>query len=71
MDRSGHNLGEVFMDALTFACNGDIDRALSLNPEDYETVDYDYNLNSNRIERSAGRGRLSKIIFIRVKKEET
>lgn len=67
MDRSGHNLGEIFMDALVFACRGDIDRAMSLDPGDYESADFDYNLQSNTIGRRARIGKLSKIVFIRLR----
>lgn len=66
MDRSGHNLGEIFMDALVFACKGDIDRAISLDPGDYDSVDLDYNLQSNTVGGRSGVGKLSKIIFIKL-----
>lgn len=66
LDRSGHNLGEIFMDALTFVCRGDVDRALSLNPSDYETVDYDYDVQSNSIGRRSGGGKASKVLFVRL-----
>jgi hypothetical protein len=33
-DHSGHKLGQAYEDALYFACNGDIDRALSLVPDE-------------------------------------
>jgi hypothetical protein len=58
------------MDALTFVCKGDIDRALSLNPEDYETSDFDYYLHSNTTGRSAGKGKLGKLLFVRLKTEQ-
>jgi len=67
MDRSGHNLGEIFMDALTFACRGDIDRAMSLGPQDYESADFDYSLQSNTVGGKAKVGKLSKIIFIKLR----
>jgi hypothetical protein len=66
MDRSGHNLGEIFMDALTFACRGDIDRAMSLDPGDYESIEFDYNLQSNTIGGRGVIGKLSKIVFIKL-----
>ena len=66
MDRSGHNLGEIFMDALAFACRGDIDRAMSLGPEDYESADFNYNLQSNTIGGGAKIGKLSKVVFIKL-----
>lgn len=71
LDRSGHNMGEIFMDALTFVCKGDVDKALSLAPEDYETSDYDYDLRSNTIRGKAGVGKLSKVIFVRLKEPGT
>lgn len=67
MDRSGHNLGEIFMDALAFACRGDIERAMSLDPGDYESVDFDYNLQSNTIGGRVRIGKLSKIVFIKLR----
>lgn len=61
-------MGETFMDALTFVCKGDYDRALSLEPEEYESVEYDYDLNANTLGRGNEGGKLSKIIFIKLKK---
>ncbi|MDH3258856.1 MAG: hypothetical protein OEM19_05275, partial [Deltaproteobacteria bacterium] len=61
------NLGDIFMDALTFACKGDIDKALSLNPEDYESVEYEYDLNANTIGAAGKPGKTGKILFIRLK----
>lgn len=66
LDRTGHNLGEIFMDALIFLCQGDIDKAMSLNLEDYETVDFDYDLYANLIGK-ARMGRTGKLIFLRRK----
>lgn len=66
LDRTGHNLGDIFMDALTFVCKGDIDKALSLNPEDYESIEYDYDLHSNMFGRSKI-GKAGKLVFIRLK----
>lgn len=63
MDRTGHNFGEIFWDALTFVCRGDFDKALSLNQEDYESVDYDYDLHSNTISRT---GKAGKLVFVRL-----
>jgi hypothetical protein len=70
LDRSGHNLGEIFMDALTFVCRGDIDNALALSPEDYETIDFDYDLKSNTTGKRGKAGKLSKIVFVRLKGEK-
>ena len=67
LDQSGRAMGEIFMDALTFVCRGDIDRALTLNPEDYESVDLEYDLRANTTGRRSGGGKLSKILFVKLK----
>ncbi len=67
LDRTGHNLGDIFMDALTFVCRGDMNKALSLDPEDYETEDFDYDMQSNTIGRRSGTGKLGKLLFVRLK----
>ncbi len=67
MDSTGHNLGEIFMDALTFVCRGDIDRALSLNPEDYESVELDYDPHANTVGKRSKSGKLCKLLFVRLK----
>lgn len=67
LDQSGRAMGEIFMDALTFVCRGDVDKALSLDPEDYESVDLEYDLRENRIGRRSGGGKLSKIFFVKLK----
>jgi hypothetical protein len=67
-DRSGHNLGEAYLDALTFLSKGDIDRALSLTPEDYETETLNYDIHTNTVRpRDNRRGRSGKLIFVRLK----
>lgn len=71
LDRTGHNLGDIFMDALTFLCRGNIDRALALNPEDYESLDYDYDMDSNTLGRTSKTGKAGKIIFLKLKKRQT
>lgn len=67
LDRTGHNLGEIYMDALQFVCKGDIDKALQLNPGDYESLDYDYDAVSNTTGRLGSKGKLSKLLFVRLK----
>lgn len=70
LDRAGHNLGEVFLDALTFAVKGDIDRAMALMPEDYEAETSDYDIHTNSLKpRSRGRGRGGKLLFVRLKNQ--
>ncbi|MBI5407826.1 MAG: hypothetical protein HZA14_00505 [Nitrospirae bacterium] len=72
LDRTGHNLGEIFMDALTFLCKGDIDMALSLMPDDYETETLDYDIHTNTISsRPEVSRRSSKLVFIRMKRGNT
>lgn len=66
-DRTGHNLGKIFMDALAFACRGDIDKSLLLNPEDYDTVEYDYDINTNMLGRGSKTGKAGKLVFVRLK----
>ena len=66
LDRTGHCLGDIFMDGLTFVCRGDIDRALSLDPEDYESEEFDYDLNANTIGRASSSGKVCKLVFIRL-----
>ncbi len=68
-DRTGHNLGAAFMDALVFACKEDYDRALSLMPEEYETetLDYDPHSNTACISRDVTR-KSPKLLFVKIKK---
>ena len=68
-DRTGHNLGAAFMDALVFACKEDYDRALSLFPEEYETVEFDYDYHSNTVSMREDRTRRAgNLLFLKVKK---
>lgn len=67
LDRSGRNLGESFMDGLTFVCMGDYDRAMNLDPEEYESVEYDYDLNTNTLGSGGAGHKLSKLVFIRLR----
>ena len=67
LDRTGHNLGEIFMDALTFVCKGDIDKVLSLSPDDYDTVEYDYDMHANTVGRRSKTGKLCKLLFVKLK----
>src|SRR3972149_109317 len=67
--RSGHSLGDAYVDALAFACNDDWDRAWSLTPgEDYEVRELTYDSRRNKFMGEAGgRGRASVYLFILVK----
>ena len=66
LDRTAHNLGEIYMDALQFVCKGDIDRAMELNPSDYESVEFDYDDTTNTTGRSGAKGKLGKLLFVRL-----
>lgn len=68
-DRSGHNMGEAYVDALTFACRGDWDLAWSLIPDvDYELIEKSHNARKSKYsKRPAGRDRTPGYIFIRLK----
>jgi hypothetical protein len=67
LDRSGRNLGETYLDAITFLCRGDYEKALNLDPSEYETVDLDYNYQSNTIGAKKAGEKHCKIIFARLK----
>jgi ketosteroid isomerase-like protein len=54
------------MDALQFVCRGDIDRALALAPDDYQTTEYDYDDKTNTTGRSGSKGKLSKLLFVKI-----
>ncbi|MEC4675630.1 MAG: hypothetical protein VST72_01730 [Nitrospirota bacterium] len=52
-DRSGHNLGEAYVDGLAYACDGDWDKAWGLIPdEDYEVRELSYDGRRNRFSRT-------------------
>lgn len=71
LDRAGHNLGEVFLDALRLACKGDLDKALVLPAEAYETETFDYDIHTNTASRRENRrGRTGKLIFVRLKSDQ-
>lgn len=70
-DRTGHNLGEIYLNALTFLCRGDIDRAMSLGPEDYDDVDCDYDYQMNMVDARSLTGRTGKLIFLKLKTNQT
>ncbi len=67
-DRSGHSLGDAYVDALTYACGEDWDKAWSLIPdEDYEVKELSYDRRRNRF---AGRARrsISTYLFVLLKR---
>jgi hypothetical protein len=67
-DQGGHNLGEAYVDALVYACDGDWDRAWSLIPDkDYEVREMSYDSRRSRL--SSSHKRLSPtFLFILVRK---
>lgn len=57
-DRSGHNLGDAYVDALTYACHGDPDTAWSLTPdEDYKIRSFNYDWRSHSYTEVPDHGR--------------
>jgi hypothetical protein len=73
LDRTGHNLGEIFMDALVFACKDDYDKALSLNQDEYETEILEYNPYANTAIKSPDRStkKIPKLFFLKLKNSGT
>lgn len=69
-DRSGHNMGDAYVDLLTLAYAGDLDKAWSMTPnEDYEILELSYNTRRNKFGRErVSRGKTSpSFLFIRIK----
>lgn len=71
-DPTGHNLGEAFVDALSYACNEDWEMALNLDPEkDYtqETLNYDIKTHTIKPEKGLTHYRASynKLLFIKLR----
>jgi hypothetical protein len=67
-DRGGHNLGDAYVDALTYACHDDWDKAWSLKPdEDYEVKELSYDRRRNKFSGNPRRASAA-FIFVRVKK---
>ncbi len=71
-DVSGKNLGEAYMDALSYACKENWELALSLEPEkDYNEVYIRYNYNNHSVLKNSGygvRGIKGEIVFIKLKR---
>lgn len=70
-DRTGHNMGDAYVDVLTLACDGDLDKAWSMVPdEEYEIIELTYNTRRHTFGREAvTRGKLSPgFLFARLKK---
>ncbi|MBI4826709.1 MAG: hypothetical protein HY807_09885 [Nitrospirae bacterium] len=69
-DRTGHHLGQIYMEALQFVCKGDVDRALTLSPEDYEDIDLDYIFHSNTTGRGGEGEKAGKLLFMRLTEKD-
>lgn len=68
-DRSGHNLGQAFVDALNFACEGKFDNPWELIPgDDYEEVLLHYDKRAHILKERGGRAQ-ENICFILLKKQ--
>jgi hypothetical protein len=64
-------MGDAYVDVLTLACDGDLDKAWNMTPnEDYEILELTYNVRRHKFGREAvSRGRLSPgFLFVRLKK---
>lgn len=68
-DPTGHNVGEAYLDALTYACGGDWMKFDSLNSgETYSEAVFNYDLRTHKLWeiRDARRDYSRKIIFIKL-----
>jgi len=77
-DISGKNLGEAYVDALSYACKEDWDMAMSLEPEkDYTQVMIEYNDTTHSIiPHQDQRGyrfheKSGKMIFLKIRNEDS
>jgi len=69
-DRSGHNLGEAYVDGLVFACDGDWETAWKLTPDiDYKIESFYYDREGHRLLDSVRKGSRTRenFLFIRLK----
>jgi len=67
-DRSGHNMGDAYVDILTLAYDGDIEKGWNMTPnEDYEIIELTYNTRRHKFGReTVSRGKPSpSFLFIR------
>lgn len=70
-DRTGHNMGDAYVDVLNLAYDGDLDKACGQTPdEDYEILELSYNTRRHKFGGEVvSRGRPSPgFIFVRLKK---
>ena len=72
-DRSGHNLGETYVDGLVFACNGDWETAWTLTPDvDYRVESFYYDRENHQLIEGSKRGGrpMENLLFIALKNRE-
>lgn len=71
-DRTGRNVGEAYMEALVLA-KGDLDIGDISEGVDYQTVDIDYDLKTDRAIHSGGdrRSIYGKLVFVKLKAPDT
>jgi hypothetical protein len=69
-DRSGHNMGDAYVDILTLAYDGDIEKAWSMTPnEDYQIIELTYNTRRHKFGReTVSRGKPSPSFLFILKK---
>jgi hypothetical protein len=69
VDLSGHNLGQAYVDAVNFVCEGKFDNPWDLIPgEDYEEVLLYYDMWTHTLAERKGRAQ-ENLCFILLKKE--
>jgi len=69
-DRSGHNLGESYVDGLVFACNGDWETAWKLIPDiDYKVESFYYDRENHKLREGVKKGGrpVENLLFISLK----
>lgn len=72
-DPTGHNVGEAYLDALTYACGDDWDVFNSLSPDaDYREAVFNYDLKTNRSwnVKDIRRDYSGKIVFVKMLKND-
>jgi hypothetical protein len=68
-DPTGHNVGEAYLDAITFACGGDWSRCFSLSPEEnYSEAVFNYDPRAHKMwpVKDIRRDHSGKIVFIKI-----
>ncbi len=69
-DPTGHNVGQAYLDALMYACDGDWDRLNALSPDaDYSEAVFNYDMRIHRLTpvEDIRRDFSGKLIFIKLK----